>query len=112
MIEDAPEGSESRQVFRNALDVVEARRAGQECHRPLARAAAQNFARKKSKKSFGKRKWGDYYDDDDDDDAEGSWEEPSPLVRACKEGRFAQVQSWLDGCEGRELAAKLAAAHK
>ena len=107
MIEDTPEGSESRQVFRNALDVVEARRAGQECHRPLARAAAQNFARKKSKKSFGKRKWDVY-----DDDAEGSWEEPSPLVRACKEGHFAQVQSWLDGCEGRELAAKLAAAHK
>jgi hypothetical protein len=100
MIQDTPEGSGSRRVFRNAFGVAAARRAGQECHRPLTKTHAR-------KTHARKRKWDVY-----GDDAGGSWEEPSPLVRACKEGLFAQVQGWLEGCEGRELAAKLAVAHK
>ena len=109
MIEDTPDGSESRATFRSAYAAASSRREAARCHDPVQ--VGGRFS--------GKRRRGyeyDYvstsmYSEFFEPDQEG-WEEPSPLVKACQAGQLSKVKAWLDCCEGRRLAEMLAVAHK
>lgn len=109
MIEDTPDGSESRATFRSAYAAASSRREAARCHDPVKAGGRPSGKRRRGYEYGYMSIWGDHSISDPDEEG---WEEPSPLVIACQAGQLTKVKAWLNCCEGRRLAEMLAVAHK